>query len=102
MLVIIASLSVNKMYLRRKISTVLLAGFMLLGCVQVFSTTRLMVEKKGMSQQFSDIANAYETSLFDYMPELDVFLGKTDVARDRFMDASITPVRSFIAIEKRS
>ncbi|MCX7090847.1 MAG: DUF885 family protein [Legionellales bacterium] len=77
------------MYLQRKLLTALFTGFMLLSCVQVFSATRLMTEKKTMSQKFSDIADAYETSLFDYKPELGVFFGKTDVARDRFMDASI-------------
>lgn len=46
-------------------------------------------KKKNAAQQFSDLANAYEHSLFDYAPELGLFWGRSEVAHDRFMDASI-------------
>ncbi|WP_043873608.1 DUF885 domain-containing protein [Legionella massiliensis] len=39
--------------------------------------------------QFSELANDYENSLFDYSPELGLFWGKSNIALDRFMDTSI-------------
>ncbi|WP_019215934.1 DUF885 domain-containing protein [Legionella tunisiensis] len=52
-----------------------------------------------MSQQFADLANDYEKSLFDYSPELGLFWGKSNVAHDRFMDASIDAYKQWVQKE---
>ncbi|HHF7348352.1 TPA: DUF885 family protein [Legionella feeleii] len=56
-------------------------------------------ERKKMSQQFADLADDYEKSLFDYSPELGLFWGKTNVAQDRFMDASIEAYNQWLQKE---
>ncbi|WP_115332453.1 DUF885 domain-containing protein [Legionella busanensis] len=40
--------------------------------------------------KFSELANEYENSLFEYSPELGLFWGRsTNIALDRFMDSSL-------------
>lgn len=58
-----------------------------------------LTEEKKMSQQFADLANDYEKSLFDYSPEIGLFWGKTNVAQDRFMDASIEAYNQWLLKE---
>lgn len=65
--------------------TVLILGYQ----TKLFATSTLPMEKKNMVQQFADLAASYETSLFNYAPELGLFWGKSDVALDRFMDNSM-------------
>ncbi|HVT62699.1 MAG TPA: DUF885 domain-containing protein [Legionellaceae bacterium] len=48
-----------------------------------------IVENKMSRSSFSEIAQQYEASLFEYSPELGLFWGKTDVALDRFTDWSV-------------
>jgi uncharacterized protein (DUF885 family) len=46
------------------------------------------IERKSMSQ-FSDLASDYESSLFEYSPELGLFWDRANVALDSFMDNSL-------------
>jgi len=39
--------------------------------------------------QFSDLASDYENSLLEYSPDLGHFWGKSNIALDRFTDASL-------------
>lgn len=54
----------------------------------IFGEKNSFVEKQTMAMTFSEIANEYEHSLFEHNPELGLFWGKSNVAMDRFMDAS--------------
>lgn len=89
------------MYLQKKILFALFSGFVLLCDTQVFGINALFLEKKNMVQQFSEIATEYETKLFDYMPELGFFYGKSDVALDRFTDSSIEGYQRWWRQEER-
>ena len=55
----------------------------------IFALSTDSMEKKAMVQQFTELAAKYETSLFNYAPELALFWGNTHVALDRFMDNSM-------------
>ncbi len=51
-------------------------------------TTSKPIERKDMSQQFSQLAASYEQQFFDHFPEQGLFWGKVDVPLDRFTDFS--------------
>ncbi|MFC3908053.1 DUF885 domain-containing protein [Legionella dresdenensis] len=76
------------MYSKRKFLTVSCGAVILLFNLKLFGSTNLPDREKNMLS-FSELANAYEQSLFDYSPELGLFWGKSDVAQDRFTDVSL-------------
>lgn len=53
------------------------------------SITLFTGEVFAVSQSFSEIAQQYETSLFNNAPELALFWGKSGFAQDRFSDMSL-------------
>lgn len=67
----------------------LLACAILFFGITCWGVSTLSLKSKNTLQKFSEIANSYETALFEYQPELGLFWGKSDVALDRFMDSSI-------------
>lgn len=57
--------------------------------VLILSSFKLIAAIHPMSEKFTQLAEEYENSLFEYTPELGMFWGRTDVALDRFTDYSI-------------
>ena len=73
----------------KKLLSILLCTCLICADTITFGTTHQFMEQKAVMQKFSEIAHQYETQLFDYIPELGLVYGRSDVALDRFMDASI-------------
>ena len=55
--------------------------------------------KHSANQKLTMIADDYEKAYFDHFPEQGLFLGKSDVALDRFTDHSLSALSEWHAIE---
>lgn len=72
----------------KKIILFIVLSLSLVAQTSIFGKTHSFPDKPTMTLTFSDIAEEYEHSLFEHMPELGLFWGKSNVDMDRFMDAS--------------